>query len=379
VLAKWDGQDQGTLSSKKEYQYIIDKCVDPTAPAVMHWYMNPIGALQSVLTVASRVNPQVGMVQGFLPALGITNLKAVGGASYLATKEYDSISKTFTFVEMPTSGVIDMFKCPAVAQQPPVWVSDKVSTYYSINWGINSAYDSIETLFDGFQGRPGALAAIIDEMADNPDGPKIHIKKDIVDNMSGRIQVATEITDGEQIDFTKMSGQFTVALGLKNSDAFQKLIASLTSRDDFPGQSREFQGVTLYELPGNLINSPTDAAFCITENQLFIANDVKQIENILRKDRGVGSLLNNENYKRLSEKFPEKTSVITYQNSDAQIHALYELLRKNQDNVNLQGLDLSKLPPFTVIQKYLPISGGYTVPDDQGFFTSTFTVKKATP
>ncbi|MDF1746412.1 MAG: hypothetical protein P1V19_22135, partial [Gimesia sp.] len=72
-----------------------------------------------------------------------------------------------------------------------------------------------------FQGRPGALAAIIDEMADNPDGPKIHIKKDIVDNMSGRIQVATEITDGEQIDFTKMSGQFTVALGLKNSDAFQ--------------------------------------------------------------------------------------------------------------------------------------------------------------
>uniref|UniRef100_UPI0026186425 hypothetical protein n=1 Tax=uncultured Gimesia sp. TaxID=1678688 RepID=UPI0026186425 len=209
VLAKWDGQDQGTLSSKKEYQYIIDKCVDPTAPAVMHWYMNPIGALQSVLTVASRINPQVGMVQGFLPALGITNLKAVGGASYLATKEYDSISKTFTFVEMPTSGVIDMFKCPAVAQQPPVWVSDKVSSYYSINWGISSAYDSIETLFDGFQGRPGALAAIIDELADNPDGPKVHIKKDIVDNMSGRIQVATEIIDGEQIDFTKMSGQFT--------------------------------------------------------------------------------------------------------------------------------------------------------------------------
>ena len=379
VLAKWDGQDQNVLSGKKEYQYIVNKCMDPTAPAVMQWYINPIGALQSVLSVASQVNPQIGMVQGFLPALGITNLKAVGGASYLATKDYDSISKTFTYVEMPTSGVIDMFKCPAVAQQPPGWVSDKVSSYYSINWGISSAYDSIETLFDGFQGRPGALAAIIDQMADNPDGPKIHAKKDIVDNLSGRIQVATEIEEGEQLDLTKMSGQFTVAFGLKNSDAFQKLIASLTSRDDFPGQTREFQGTTLYEIPGALLSTPTDAAFCIAENQLFIANDVKQIEKVLRKDRGVGSLVNHPDYKRLSEKFPEKTSVITYQNSDSQIHALYELLRKNQTSVDMQGLDLSKLPPFTVIKKYLPISGGYSVPDDQGFFTSSFTVKKTTP
>ncbi|WP_339728090.1 hypothetical protein [uncultured Gimesia sp.] len=377
VLAKWDGQGQNTLAGKKEYQYIQTKCADPTAPAVMQWYMNPIGVLQSILGVASRINPQVGMVQGFLPALGITNLKAVGGSTYIATKDYDSISKTFTYVEMPTSGIIDMFKCPAVAQQPPVWVSDKVSTYYSINWSIGGAYDSIETLFDGFQGRPGALSALIDQMADKPEGPKIHFKKDIVDNMSGRIQVATELIEGEQLDLTKMSGQFTVAFGLKNSDAFQKVIASLTARDDFPGQTREFQGITLYELPGAILSSPTDAAFCIAENQLFIANDVKQIENVLRKDRGVSSLVNSESYKRISENFPEKTSIITYQNADAQVHAVYELLRKNETGVDLQGLDLSKLPSFDVIQKYLPISGGYTVPDDQGFFTSTFGVKKS--
>lgn len=376
VLSKWDGQSQDSLASKKEYQYIMKKCSDPDSPAVMHWYMNPIGALQTILGIASQANPQVAMAQGFLPALGITQLKAVGGSSYVATKEYDSITKTFTYVDMPTSGIISMFKCPAVVQQPPTWVSDKVSTYYSINWGIGSAYDAVETLFDGFQGRPGALAAIIDQMADKPDGPKIHIKKDIVDNLSGRIQVATEIDEGEQIDITKMSGQFTVALGLKNSDAFQKLIASLTSRDDFPGKAREFQGTTLYELPGAMINSPTDAAFCIADDQLFITNDVKQIESVLRKDRGVGALINDADYKRIADKFPEKTSIVVYQNADAQIHALYELLLKNRSAVNIEGIDLSKMPSFDAIQKYLPISGGFTVPDDQGFFSSTFTVKK---
>ncbi len=377
VLGRWDGQAQGTLSSKKEYQYIIDKCSDADAPAVMHWYMNPIGALQSILGVASRVNPQIGMVQGFLPALGITQLKAVGGSSYVATKNFDAITKTFTYVDQPTSGIIDIFKCPAIAQQPPVWVSDKVSSYYSINWSITGAYDSIETLFDGFQGRPGALAAIIDQMADNPDGPKIHIKKDIVDNLSGRIQIATEIKEGEQIDLTQMSGQFVVALGLKNSDAFQKIIASVTMRDDFPGQAREFQGTTLYQLPAAVLKSPADAAFCIAENQLFISNDVKQIESILRKDRGVGSLINNPNYKQIAENFPEKTSIINYQNADAQLHALYDLIKKNQDQIQVEGLDLSKLPPFSFFQKYLPVTGGYTIPDDQGFFSSNFSKKRA--
>lgn len=376
VLANWDGQDQRSLAAKKEYQYIQSKCTDPQSPAVAKWYLNPIGALQSILGVASRVNPQVGMVQGFLPALGITNLKAVGGASFMATKQFDAISKTFTYVEMPTSGIIEMFKCPAVAQQPPVWVSDKVSSYYSINWSIIGAYDSIETLFDGFQGRPGALGAVIDSMADNPDGPKIHIKKDIVDNLSGRIQVATQIEEGEQLDLTKMSGQFTVALGLKNSDAFQKIIASLTVRDDFPGQAREFQGTTLYEIPGALISSPTSAAFCISENQLFVSNDVQQIEGILRKDRGAGALINDANYKLIAENFPEKTSMITYQNADAQVHAVYNFIKKNQGEIDIEGIDMSKLPPYSFFQKYLPITGGYTIPDDQGFFTSTFSVRK---
>ncbi|MCA9006030.1 MAG: hypothetical protein KDA70_12230, partial [Planctomycetaceae bacterium] len=163
----------------------------------------------------------------------------------------------------------------------------------------------------------------------------------------------------------------------KNSDAFQKIIASLTARDDFPGQAREFQGTTLYELPGAVINSPTSAGFCIAENQLFISNDVQQIENVLRKDRGAGSLINNANYKLIAENFPEKTSMITYQNADAQVHAVYNFIKQNEDQVKIEGLDLSKLPPYSFFQKYLPITGGYTIPDDQGFFTSTFSVKKS--
>ena len=69
--------------------------------------------------------------------------------------------------------------------------------------------------------------------------------------------------------------------------------------------------------------------------------------------------------------------IINYQNADAQLHALYDLIKKNQDQIQVEGLDLSKLPPFSFFQKYLPVTGGYTIPDDQGFFSSNYSKKRA--
>lgn len=372
VLSNWDGQENKTLAGKKEYQYILNKCAHSDEPPVFHWYLNPIDALKSVVGIAGKSNPQVAMFQGFLPALGLSSLKGVGGTWYLATKDFETVTKTFTYVEKPTHGIISVFKCPAVAQQPPWWVSDKAAGYFSVNWGIDGAYHSIETLFDGFQGRPGAMAAAIDKFADDPNGPKIHIKKDIVDNLTGQIQLVSEYQENSAAEL--LFGNYTVALGLKKPEAVKKLVTSLTSRGDFPGKSREFQGTTVYELPGPLLS----AAFCITENQLIFTTNIKQIEKILRKDRGVASLVNDEIYKRISETFPEKTSIISYQRVGAQLKALYKSLMQKIVEMKPDNSELPDRAVLAALEKYLPITGGYTIPDEQGFLSVTFTVIKGT-
>ena len=61
------------------------------------------------------------MIQMFMPLLGINNLKGIGGNIDLVTDEFDSISRTLIYVDLPASGLLKVFQFPAVEQSPPSW------------------------------------------------------------------------------------------------------------------------------------------------------------------------------------------------------------------------------------------------------------------
>ena len=67
--------------------------------------------------------------------------------------------------------------------------------------------------------------------------------------------------------------------------------------------------------------------------------------------------------------------MISFAKSDAQLRAIYDLV-KNAENVDfIEGIDWKKLPPFESLQKYLRPSGSYTVPEKKGALTVGFQVK----
>jgi hypothetical protein len=66
--------------------------------------------------------------------------------------------------------------------------------------------------------------------------------------------------------------------------------------------------------------------------------------------------------------------MLSFQRSDAGLKTYYNLL-KNADNF-WDGVDVSKLPPFEVLAKYLQPSGGYTVPDEKGAKSVTYSLKR---
>ncbi|QDT42917.1 hypothetical protein Pan241w_30120 [Gimesia alba] len=370
ILTNWEGRKGDSLADNKEFQYIFNKCAQKDAAASTHWYLNPVGTIQSTLDIYKKSEPMAGMAQGVLPSLGISNLKAVGGSAYFFTRDYEFISKTFTYVKLPGYGLIEIFRCPAVAQQPPWWVSNQCSSYYSFNWAIDDAYQAVESLHDGFRVNPGALAQAIDDYSKQEDSPKIHLKKDILDNLTGRIQIiATQ--QGEEIA-EQLLGRYTVAVGLKNPEAFQKIMHALLEWNDSKIATREFQGTTLYEYPEGLI----PAAFCITDNTLIASTNVKALEKIIRNDRQTDSLVDDPNYKKISQIFPTKTSIISYQRLDTSILAITQLFQKNKDSVDIDEDILSQFQDLEGVIKYLPITAGYTVPDDHGFFSVRVTMKK---
>lgn len=372
----WEGRRSNNLAGKKEYQYILQKCALENQTATWKWYMNPVDAIQSSLEIYSRSEPMAGMVQGVLPTLGIANLKAVGGSAYFFTKDYQFVAKTFTYVKLPGFGLIDVFRCPAIPQKPPWWVTNRCMSYYSFNWAIEDAYRAIEALHDGIRVNPGALAKAIDDYAEQEDSPQIHLKKDVLDSLSGRIQIITDATDNDSLE--QLFGRYTIALGLKEPEIFRKVILTLLDWSESTITSREFQGTTLYEYKEGLI----PAAFCIVDDTFIASSNIEVIEKVIRHDSETDSLVKQKSYQKLTRSFPEETSTFWFQQSKAQFESLFQFLERNpvnlEENEETQEMRKQLEPRLKMMKhamKYLPVIGGYSIPDERGFFSTWFAIQ----
>lgn len=368
VLDRMAGSKRDSLATAEIYSYISKKVAAGDADPALVWYFDPIGLVQSAVTMIQVQNPQAGMVMGFLPILGIDKLKGMGGASYFAVDDYDGMTKSFIYVEQPTSGLMNVFQFPAIDMTPPAWVPADAVMYSGINWNAGEAYSAIETLVDSFQG-PGAFERIIDGIAENDEGPKVHIKKDIVDQISGQIHiVGTAPASADE-----PSQDFLIAFDLKGEDKVKKLLAKASKSDGFNGKIREFEGATVYEMPFDQGGIEKTLAVTVSSGHLVVGTNPANVENVIRNKSSANSLVESAGYKKLAKHLPAKVSILGYQKQDAQLRAGYEQL-KALDADAIGGLDVSKLPEFEVIQKYLRPSVSYVVPDENGALQVGFTL-----
>ena len=368
VLDRWEGDSDDTLATNDVFKYCMDRCQDESGEPTMKFFLNPIGLVQSGLNMAQAIQPQVGMVSPFLPMLGLDKLKGWGGASYVSTGDFDSVSKSFVYADSPT-GVLNVFQFPATEITPPKWVSAGVSMYFGGNWNVAGAYQSIEGLVDMFMGR-GELARRMDQAANA--GPGIHPKKDVLDLLDGKFHVVQGVEKGEGDE--PLAQKFFVALAVKDGAKAKKLLGTLAKMDGAQVETREFNGETVYEI--ELPQGDQKVSFAVAEGQLVVTNDTAMLEGMLRATSSGASLADSAEYKKIAKHFPAKVSMISFQKSDAQLKALYDLMKNAENQEYLEGIDLQKLPPFEVVQKYLRASGSYTIPDKKGALMIGFQLKE---
>lgn len=373
VLARWDGRHEKTFAGNEVYSYIVERTGAGDATPALRWYLNPIELARSIIFAFAPDNPQVALGFGFLPVLGLDKLQAVGGSGYMAVNGYDSISKSVVYIDMPPAGLLNMFRFPPAELQPPKWIPANVSSYFGANWDLARAYEAIESLVDTFRG-PGSFAKMMDAAA--MAGPMLHPKRDVIDQLTGRMHVLTDMTRAEGPGVTP----FLLALGVKDSGKMKDVLAKLAKVEGFPGKSRQFRGETIYEaeIPFGLQRMTAGAS--VARDSLVLSSDVTLLEQMIRGDADVKTLADLPGYQRIADKFPAKTSMISFARSEAQLRPIYEMIRSGGGqtpglDLDVEGFDFSKLPEFKVISKYLPVSGGYAAPDKNGAYLESFGLK----
>jgi hypothetical protein len=387
VLSRWDGKHERVLADNDVYRYIVEKCRDENSDALpqLTWFIDPVALFQAGAASQPQVAAQMALVMGMLPTLGVDKFRGVGGTFDMAHGDYDMVSRTLLYLDRPAKGVVNLLQFDTSPQAPPKWLSADWTGYTAVNWNVAKAYSAVEGLVDMFQG-PGTLAQMIQNLADNENTGGIHLKKDVIDQLTGRFQIAEDDTAPKP----SAGGSFLVAAELKNVAAFRATLAKATRIPGLKFSERDFQGETVYEIAGwggaaddeGGEGSAVQIGIAVVQNHLMVASDVRLLERVLR---GVGdreTLADSAEFKRIARKYPAQTASIAFSRHDSQFKRIYEALKAGQAGPFLpellQSLDFSKLPEIDSLKKYMPASGGFMERDERGLKFTNFSLRTET-
>lgn len=376
VIRRWDGKHESTLAENPVFKYIAERCRDKAqeiAPLVT-WFVDPLTLVRAALAVQEDAPPQLAMAMAMLPVLGIDQFKGLGGTFDLARGDFDLVSRTLIYIDQPPKGLLNIFQFQENPQTPPKWVTADTTSYSSIQWDIAKAFAAIESIVDMLQG-PGATARMIEQLAAEEQFGKLHLKKDLIDLLTGKIQVVgTRTGSGDDAEESQL-----YALELRNPTGMKGTLRKLARIPGVPLEEREFQGESIYEFSGGGLGLEGDAAIGVAQNQLIIATEVKQLERMLRGAAAGETLADSPAYKRIARRFPEKTATIGFDREDGSLESLIATLKRMSDAGVIGGdqADLiAKLPSAELLRKYLSSSGSFMQSDEHGFRIMSFTLKK---
>lgn len=373
VLSNWDGEGSENFASNEQYAYIMSKCQSGDRTALTTLYMDPIGLFKKLVQTGSlgqQATMGAGMAVGFLPTLGLDQMKAFGSVSEAGKGPFGAISRGVFYADQPPMNVMEIFQLDSTDPTPPDWVKDNVTAYISTKWKIGEAFSAVENLVDMFSG-PGTFADRLNQIADREPG--IHIKHDIVEQMTGDIKVITAPGEGAGYG----GDQVLFALGVRDDEGAGAVLSKIASAAGM--DSRDFRGSEIYEVEGPENQS---VKLTVSQGRMLLCIGGPLLEQVLLNDSDMKPLSASEDFRKIAEHFPAAALSVQFSRPAEQYRGLYEMLRSGEAADQFPGmdeifakLDFTTLPPYEAVSRYIKPSGGFTKADENGMYMEAFQLK----
>ena len=399
VVTTWEGTalaEQRTLSQNRKFTAIMRQSVgsDEARPQIS-WFFDPI----TLVTAATQDNFQAQAVLAFLPTLGLDGFQALGGSAILAPDGFDSISHFHIALATPRRGILDLLTFGSGEGTPESFVPDDVSSYMTLYWNIDEAYDNLEVLVDTILGEGGfdTRVAVPFKEAVNVD-----LREDIIESLGGRFTLATWVEPPARLN----SGAMLAAIQLTDTTVVTKLLADVTSslpiiqeashnntsyyRVDIPTSPGQEAPIT----PFGQLRSPTPC-FGIVGDYLLASDSEKFFQHAIDTHvRGDNLLADSDDFKlvalNIKDQLRDKNpAMIAFSQPQEQFKLLFDLvdsddtrnfLSDNAEEGAFFGilnrvLNDNDLPDLEELTGHLTPSGAVMIDTETGIHLISFTLK----
>ena len=362
VLDRWSGSVQGAFAANATLGQVQRVTMKPGRDPALFWYLDPVGATISILSQGAASNPTAGLALERLPKLGLTSFEGVGGTIDFATGAHDTVTKIAGVVRQPVTAAMAMVQFPPSKLAPPAWVPNDVESCMMLNWDAQSAYLGAEVMADEFLG-PGGLANALEGLSTKTD-PPIHIKKDILDGITGELM----ILQGKSPANSGKKSSTLLAISLKDAAKFDGIVRQLIDQPGSKAGSRTVGATTVAVFDGK--KSSTHLA--VAHGTLLVSNDTVLLDNVIN-GAGGDQLVESAHYRQLSASIPADRSLFSIQRPVNQLEVAYGILKKGGVAVPA-GIDLKLLPTFDRIQHHFLPTATWAAPTTDGFQYVSFSL-----
>ena len=378
VHSRWDGEAGESLSENRSYTVVQETCRgnEDSVPQIL-FYFDPVGILKAALAASDTVAPEMTLMVGFLPQLGLDRFRAVGFTIDYTEEQPDGVTRMLIEFDQPPKGVLRMLTLMESKHDIPRWVPAKVDSYFSVHWDLQEAYAAVEETYDKFNGA-GQFGTLMDRIGELSPPEKFHPKKDFLDLLTGRIQI---VTQGNEVEKTG-TDQILVAVELKDAPGMTRTLARLAKLPAFPGKSRKFDGATIYSLKDDTAEeksedeeSEQNLYWTVAGQQLLFGNSATQVENVLRNADAKEPLAELPSFRQYLASQPDQIGAVMTETQNSQLKTFYNLLRElgnfdvgtilEQESLSI---DFGTLPAYEAIEKYLSPTVGFMRKHEHGIY-----------
>ena len=240
-----------TLAGVTGFQYVMARAKKDAGdvPPQIRWFLEPLGYMQ----ISQLENPERKPTRGktrieMFKNQGLDGFQAAGGFIHVNLDGFQVFHRTAVYAPKPFQKSMKLFVLPnrdASQFAPEPFVPRDVATYSVIYFDLLNGFDNFGPLYDEMQGDKGETGLwdeSIKGMLEDPNGPKIDLRKELFLFLGDRISVLTDY----KLPITPTSERLLFAIPAKDPRAVAKALEKLNKKNKSM-KRHEYQGAIIWE------------------------------------------------------------------------------------------------------------------------------------
>ncbi len=414
------GGATNSLSTVVGYQMVMKRCAadTPVHSPDARWFVYPQGYAE----VARAATPSDKRRKGktiveIMHHQGYGAVQGVGGYVDVPAGEsadgYEIMHRTAIYAPPPYVESMRMFVFPNSKNfTPQTWVGRDNAAYLTLYVDILNAFDNFGPLYDEIIGEKGVWTQTLDGMKNDPGGPQIDLRKELIQNLGTRVSMVADYN----LPITTTSERLLWAIETRDDAAVAKAIEKCVKNDPTM-KKRLIEGHVVWEIveeedaqvPSLSVDVPSltpkkegpkdkskpedkdedkeereahflpHGAITVANGHLIIATHLDFIKKVLQPIDAKGSLATQDEFLKVWDAVNAKLGVKeqcarSFSWTDQEVRTTYELIRQGKmpQSESLLGralnsladsgkkgvarkqrIDGSKLPDFEVVRRAL--------------------------